>query len=152
MLYVLALLIGIVAGLRAVMAPAAIAWAARLGWLDLQGSWLAFLGYRWTPWVLSLLALGELVTDQLPGTPSRKVPPQFGARVVSGALCGAAIGIPSGHWLTALLLGAIGAVLGTLGGAAMRANLARAFVNDHPAALVEDAIAIVLAVTVAFAL
>ena len=97
MLYVLALLIGVVAGLRAVMAPAAIAWAARLGWLDLHGSWLAFLGYRWTPWVVSLLALGELVTDQLPGTPSRKVPPQFGARIVSGGLCGAAIGIPTGH-------------------------------------------------------
>ena len=152
MLYVLALLIGIVAGLRAVMAPAAIAWAARLGWLDLQGSWLAFLGYRWTPWILSLLALGELVTDQLPGTPSRKVPPQFGARIVSGGLCGAAIGVSGGHWFTGLLLGAVGAVLGTLGGSAMRANLARAFVNDHPAALVEDVIAIGLAAVVAFAL
>jgi len=152
MLYVLALLIGIVAGLRAVLAPAAIAWAARLGWLDLQGSWLAFLGYRWTPWVLSLLALGEIVNDKLPNTPSRKVPPQFGARIVSGALCGAAIGIPAGHWLPGLLLGAIGAVLGTLGGSAMRANLARAFVNDRPAALVEDAIAIVLAAVIVFAL
>jgi uncharacterized membrane protein len=152
MLYVLALLIGIVAGLRAVLAPAAIAWAARLGWLDLQGSWLAFLGYRWTPWVLSLLALGEIVNDKLPNTPSRKVPPQFGARIVSGALCGAAIGIPAAHWLPGLLLGAIGAVLGTLGGSAMRANLARAFVNDRPAALVEDAIAIVLAAVIVFAL
>jgi len=88
MLYVLALLIGVVAGLRAVMAPAAIAWAARLGWLDLHGSWLAFLGYRWTPWVVSLLALGELVTDQLPGTPSRKVPPNS-ARGSSAADCAA---------------------------------------------------------------
>ena len=152
MLYVLALLIGIVAGLRAMLAPAAIAWAARLGWLDLHASWLAFLGYRWTPWLLSVLALGELVTDQLPGTPSRKVPPQFGARIVSGALCGAAIGVPTGHWAVGLLLGAIGAVLGTLGGAAMRANLSRAFVNDHPAALVEDAIAIGLAAVIVFAL
>jgi len=54
--------------------------------------------------------------------------------------------------VTGLLLGVIGAVLGTLGGAAMRANLARAFVNDHPAALVEDAIAIVLAAAIVFAL
>ncbi len=152
MLYVLALLIGIVAGSRTMMAPAAIAWAARLGWLDLHGSWLAFLGYRWTPWVISLLALAELVTDQLPGTPSRKVPPQFGARIVSGALCGAAVGVPAGHWPIGLLLGAVGAVLGTLGGAAMRANLARAFVNDHPAAVVEDVIAIGLATAIAFSL
>ncbi len=152
MLYVLALLIGIVAGLRAMLAPAAIAWASRLGWLDLHGSWLAFLGYRWTPWVLTLAALGELVTDQLPNTPSRKVPPQFGARIISGALCGAAIGVPAGHWFLALLLGAIGAVLGTLGGAAVRSNLARAFVNDHPAALVEDAVAILLAAVIVFSL
>ena len=27
----------------------------------------------------------ELITDQLPMTPSRKVPPQFGARIVAGA-------------------------------------------------------------------
>ncbi len=154
MLYLLALLIGIVAGLRAVVAPAAIAWAARLGWLDLHGSWLAFLGYRWTPWVLSLLALGEIVNDKLPNTPSRKVPPQFGARIASGALCGAAIGIGigPGHWFVGLLLGAIGAVIGTLGGAAFRANLARAFVNDRPAALVEDAVAIIAAAAIVLAL
>ena len=58
-LYLLALLIGIVAGLRALTAPAAISWAACCGGLHLQGSWLAFLGYAWTPWILSVLALGE---------------------------------------------------------------------------------------------
>lgn len=152
MLYLLALLIGIVAGLRTVMAPAAIAWAARFGWLDLHASWLAFLGYRWTPWVLSVLAIGELINDKLPNTPSRKVPPQFAARIVSGALCGAAIGIGGGHWFLGMLLGGIGAVIGTLGGAAFRANLARAFVNDRPAALVEDAVAIIAAAAIAFAL
>jgi uncharacterized membrane protein len=40
-------------------------------------------------------------------------------------------------------------VVGTLGGAAIRANLARAFVRDLPAALVEDAVAIVLGAAVA---
>ena len=44
MVFLLALVIGIVAGLRAMTAPAAVSWAARLGWLDLSGSWLAFLG------------------------------------------------------------------------------------------------------------
>ncbi|WP_425993766.1 hypothetical protein [Caulobacter sp. DWR1-3-2b1] len=33
--YLLALLIGVVAGLRAMTAPAAISWAAHLGWLPL---------------------------------------------------------------------------------------------------------------------
>ena len=36
----LALLIGVVAGLRAITAPAAVAWAAYLGWLALAGAFL----------------------------------------------------------------------------------------------------------------
>ena len=39
-----AFLIGVVAGLRALTAPAAVSWAAHLGWLKLEGTWLAFLG------------------------------------------------------------------------------------------------------------
>ena len=74
MAYFLALLIGCVAGLRTVTAPAAVSWAAHLGRLHLDATWLAFLGYAWTPWILSLLALGELVGDQLPSTPSRTRP------------------------------------------------------------------------------
>ena len=46
MLYVLAFLIGIAAGLRALTPAAAVCWAARLGWLKLQGTPLAFLGAR----------------------------------------------------------------------------------------------------------
>jgi uncharacterized membrane protein len=91
-LIALALIAGLVAGLRALTAPAAVSWAARLGLLPVDGTWLAFMGYAWTPWVFTVLALVEFVTDQLPSTPSRKVPVQFGARLVSGALCGATIG------------------------------------------------------------
>jgi uncharacterized membrane protein len=154
MLYVLALVIGIVAGLRAMIAPAAISWAAALGWLHLDNTVLAFMGYRWTPWVFTLLAIGELVTDQLPSTPSRKVPMQFGARIISGALVGAAIGAGGGNGalVAGLILGAIGAVIGTLGGASLRARAAAAFGSDRPAALLEDVIAIVLAAIVALAL
>jgi uncharacterized membrane protein len=62
--YLLALLTGIVAGLRSMAAPAMVCWAARLGLLDLSGTWLAFLGNVWARWILTLLALAELVTDQ----------------------------------------------------------------------------------------
>ena len=96
-IYLLALLIGIVAGLRTMTAPAAVSWAAHLGWLQLGESWLGFLGHWVTPWIFTLLAAAELVTDQLPSTPSRKVPMQFGARIVSGGLCGAAIGLAGGN-------------------------------------------------------
>src|SRR5919112_5473118 len=138
----LALLIGVVAGLRAMTAPAAVAWAAYLGWLDLGGSWLAFLGNVWVRWILTLVALVELVTDQLPSTPSRTVPVQFGARIATGALSGAAVGAAGGAMMGGLLAGMAGAVIGTIGGRALRARLASAFGSDRPAAFIEDAVAI----------
>jgi len=141
-LVLLALLIGIIAGLRAFTAPAAIAWAAHLGLLNLTGTPLAFLGHTITTYLLTALALFEFVTDQLPSTPSRKVPPQFATRVVMGSLSGAAIGTGLGNLWIGLLCGAIGAVIGTLGGASARAYLATAFQKDLPAALVEDIVAI----------
>ena len=145
MLYVLAFLIGIVAGLRAMTPVAAVAWAARLGWLKLEGTPLAFLGYAATPWIATLAAVGELINDKLPKTPSRKIPPAFIARILMGALCGAAIGATAGALPGGLIVGAIGAVVGTLGGAELRGRLARAAGKDLPIALLEDAIAIALA-------
>ncbi|MCJ9672380.1 MULTISPECIES: DUF4126 family protein [unclassified Neorhizobium] len=145
MVYLLALLIGVVAGLRAMTAPAAIAWAAYLGWLNLSGSWLAFMGTIWAVGIFTILAVVELVTDQLPSTPSRKVPQQFGARLIMGALTGAAIGTPYGGWIVGLIAGIIGAAIGTYGGAAVRAKLAASFGKDPPAAFIEDAVAIVAA-------
>ena len=140
--YLLALLIGIVAGLRAMTPPALVAWAAHLGWIDLSGSWLGFLANAWVRWILTLLAIVELVTDQLPSTPSRTVPIQFGARIATGALSGAAVGAAGGAMVGGLLAGIAGAVIGTLGGRALRARLAAAFGSDRPAAFIEDAVAI----------
>jgi uncharacterized membrane protein len=140
--YLLALLIGIVAGLRSMAAPAMVCWAAHLGLLDLSGTWLAFLDNVWARWILTLLALTELVTDQLPSTPNRTVPVQFGARIVTGALSGAAIGAGSGTLVGGLVAGIVGAVIGTLGGRASRARLASALGSDRPAAFIEDAVAI----------
>jgi uncharacterized membrane protein len=149
---IIALLVGVVAGLRAMMPLAAVSWMAATGHLNLSGSWLAFLGYRWTPYILSVVAAAELVTDQLPSTPSRKMPVQFGTRVVTGSVVGAALGIPSGSWVIGLIAGAIGAVIGTYGGAATRGALTEAFGSDRPAAIIEDLVAIALAVLVGFAI
>ena len=150
--YLLALLIGIVAGLRAMTPPALVAWAAHLGWLDLSGSWLGFLANAWLRWILTLLAIVELVTDQLPSTPSRTVPIQFGARIATGALSGAAVGAAGGAMVGGLLAGIVGAVIGTLGGRALRARLASAFGSDRPAAFIEDAVAIGGALLIGLAL
>jgi uncharacterized membrane protein len=139
---IFAFLIGIVAGLRAFTPLAVISWAAHVGRLQLQDTWLGFVGFAATAYITTALALGELVSDKLPRTPSRKVPMQFGTRILLGALCGAALGTEAGAMLGGLFAGAVGAVVGTLGGAALRAQLARVFGKDLPAALLEDAVAI----------
>jgi uncharacterized membrane protein len=142
-IYVLALLIGVVAGLRAMTAPAVVSWAARLGWLHLENTRLAFLGFAFTPYIFTLLAIGELIADQLPKTPSRKTPMPFITRIVSGALCGAALGASSNALIGGLVAGAIGGVIGTLGGYAFRVRLVAATGGkDRPIALLEDVIAI----------
>ncbi len=135
-------LFGIVAGLRAFTAPAAVAWAAHLGWLPVDGTPLGFMAHVAAPWILTVLALAELVGDQLPKTPSRKVPLQFGTRVLMGALAGATIAAPAGLWIFGGVSGVVGAAIGTMGGAAARAQLAQAFGRDLPAGLLEDAVAI----------
>lgn len=147
-----AFLIGVVAGLRTFTAPAAVSWAAYLGWLPLDGTPLAFLGHPVTAYVFTALALLEFVGDQLPSTPSRTVPMQFGARLVSGAFSGAAIGLAGGSWLVGLVAGVVGAIVGTLGGHEFRRRLTLAFGRDLPAALVEDAVAVLGALLIVRAL
>jgi uncharacterized membrane protein len=145
--YLAAFLIGFVAGLRTFTPPAAVSWAAHLGWLNLQGTPLSFLGAKVTPWIFTLAALFEIIVfDKRPGSGSRRSPPQFLGRILSGALCGAAVGAAAGSLVAGLALGAIGAVAGTLGCYDFRVRLVRAIGGkDLPIALLEDAIAVGLA-------
>jgi uncharacterized membrane protein len=149
-IYIWALLIGIVAGLRAMTAPAVVSWAARLGWLHLENTRLAFLGFAYTPYIFTLLAIAELITDQLPKTPSRTTPMPFIARIVSGGFCGAALGASSDAVIGGAVAGVIGSVIGTLGGHALRVRLVAAIGGkDRPIAFLEDAIAIGGAIAIA---
>jgi uncharacterized membrane protein len=146
---VLTFLIGVVAGLRAMMPLAIVAWGARLNEWLLVGSHLAWMANAIMPWVFSVLALAELVNDKRASTASRKVPPQFIVRVLTGALSGAVVGAAKEEMLVVgAVAGAVGAVAGTLGGAWVRGKLASAFGNDLPAALLEDVVAIGLGIAV----
>jgi uncharacterized membrane protein len=60
-----------------------------------------------------------------------------------GGFSGGAIGLSGGLFWLGLVLGVVGAVLGTYGGSAFRGRLAAAFGRDLPAALTEDAIAVI---------
>ena len=142
-LYIWLFLIGVIAGLRAMTAPAVVSWAARLGWLHLENTPLAFLGFSATPYILTVLAIGELIADKLPNTPSRKAPLGFGGRIMTGGLSGAAIGMANQSLLPGIILGVLGAIVGTLIGYQVRVRSVKAIGgNDLPIALLEDLIAV----------
>lgn len=147
LVFALAAGIGMVAGLRSLTAPAAVSWATRLGWLDLSGSALSFMGSTVTVVVLSLLALAEYVADLLPTTPRRTTPGPLIARIVMGGLSGACLCTAAGRSVAlGAGLGGLGAIMGAFAGYEARTRLVRALrVKDRVIALSEDLLAVVLA-------
>jgi uncharacterized membrane protein len=136
--------IGVVAGLRSFTALALISWAAHLGWLDLHQSRLSVMGKAGSVALLSLFALGELIADKMPRTPSRTAPGPLGFRIFSGALSGAALCIAAQQsWMLGAVLGGAGAIIGSYGGYHVRHHLTKnAGLPDLLVALVEDVIAV----------
>jgi uncharacterized membrane protein len=153
MTLILSFALGVIAGLRSMTAPAAAAWAARLGWLQLEGTPLAFLGTAAAAWILTGLAVAELVADKLPMTPSRRAVGPFAGRLLTGALSGAALAAGRGQSLVAgAVLGAAGAVAGTLGGYRARTGLVRRLgTPDYVVAVMEDIMAVGGALAIASA-
>ena len=145
--YLLVIGIGFVAGLRSLTPPAAVSWAARLGWLNLHGSPLAFMGSAVAVAIFSLLAALEYVADLLPRTPNRTKPGPLVARIFTGALSGVCLAVSAGDSSTvAATLGGIGAVVGTFAGYQARMRLVRGLkVKDVFVAVPEDLIAVILA-------
>jgi len=149
---VLAVGIGIVAGLRSLTAPAAVSWAARLGWLSLDGTGLAWLGSTPAVVLFSLLATAEYVADLLPQTPRRTMPGPLVARMVMGGLGGASLYL-SGHgsWLAGAVWGGVGGVIGAFAGYEARKRLVQGLkVKDIVIAIPEDLVAIGLAYLILF--
>jgi uncharacterized membrane protein len=142
-----ALVIGFVAGLRSLTAPAAISWAAHAGWLDLHDSPLSFMGSTAAVAILSILALAELVADKLPFTPNRTSPGPLLGRIVMGGLSGACLGVAAGHGVPlGAVLGGAGAVAGAFAGYQARRRLVKGLgARDIVVALSEDLVAIALA-------
>jgi uncharacterized membrane protein len=125
----LALLIGIVSGLRVFTAPAAVLLA------------------RGSVWgiILTILALVEYVIDLMPKTAPRTAPMGLALRIISGAFVGWAIA--TGHGASGIaggVIGVIGALIGAYGGLAVR-RAAIARIGAIPAGISEDIVAIALA-------
>ncbi len=139
--------IGFVAGLRSLTAPAAVSWAAHIGWLDLTGSPLAFMGSTAAVAILSVLALAEYVADKLPRTPSRTRPGPLLGRIALGGLAAACLTVSAGRsLLVGAVVGGVGALIGAFAGYQVRKRLvSRLGVRDLLVAVPEDIVAIALA-------
>ena len=144
LIFALAVGIGIVAGLRSMMAPATTAWAAHLGWLHLQGTSLGFMQSKTAVIILSLFAIGELIGDKLPKVPKRTALLPLLARMITGGLSGACLCLSAKQSLgLGAALGAVGAVIGAFAGYHIRKQLVtRLRAPDFFVAVIEDLIAI----------
>ena len=139
--------LGFAAGLRSFTPPAVVAWAAHLGWLNLNNSPLAFMGAIITAVIFSILALLELFVDLQPQTPKRTAPFPLGARILMGGLCGACLCAASRQpWIIGAIPGAVGGVIGAFAGYEIRRRLVAALnIKDIFIALLEDLVTIGLA-------
>jgi uncharacterized membrane protein len=144
MAFLLTFLLGFDNGLRSLTAPALVCWAVYLGWLHFAGTRLAFIDRRSTLIVFTLLAVVELIVDKLPNTPARTAPLGLTARIVFGGACGLALATSAGMSLSfAVILGSIGALVGTFAGYhSRRLMVSKAHVPDVVVAVAEDVIAI----------
>ena len=136
--------IGMIAGLRALPAPAVVCWAAHLGWLNLQDSHLAWMGSTAAVAIFSILALAEIINDKLPATGSRLAPPSLVIRSITGALAGSGLAIAAHQSsLLGILVAIVGALAGSFIGYHARHQIVVGLkIPDFPIALLEDAIAI----------
>ena len=139
--------IGVVAGLRSLLAPAAVAWAVRLWWLNLHDSLFAFMDSNVALAGLSILALGELVADLLPSVPRRTALAPLLARIISGGFCGACLCASANRSVAlGVAFGLTGAIVGAFDGYETRRRLVTKLnIKDGFIALSEDLIAITLA-------
>jgi uncharacterized membrane protein len=136
---------GLVAGLRSFTAPAAVCWAAHLGWLNLEGSKLSWLGTTTAVWIATALALFELFADKQSWVGARTRPGPLIDRLIMGAISGGALGFSDNHALVeGAVAGAVGALIGAYAGhRTRRQTVVILKVPDIRVALIEDAVAIV---------
>jgi uncharacterized membrane protein len=139
-----ALGLGAISGLRSMSGPALLSRAAANGNLSLDGTALSFLGSPRVSKTLLAMALGELVVDKLPATPSRTALPPLLGRAASGTLVGAALFASNGRRAAAgAALGSSAAVAAAFAGERLRTLVGeKTGLPDPVVALAGDAIVV----------
>jgi uncharacterized membrane protein len=132
-----ALLLGVTTGLRSMMAPALLSLSAQQPGADRHWLLASPKTARW----LTTMAAGELVFDKLPFVPNRISPASLSARLLIGAMCGAAVS--RDDEAGGALLGIAGALVSSFAGYWIRKGVDRVSgIPDALVGLMEDGVAI----------
>ena len=142
--YAAASAIGIVAGMRAMTAPAIIGYMASSGCLPTERERFGLFGRPGALGILIALASGEAVFDKLPFMPRRTETAGLAARILSGAICGATIcKAKEKSVVIGAIAGAFGAIGSTFAVFNVRQSLSQELrIPDAAIALLEDTTAI----------
>ena len=138
------LAVGVLTGLRTMTPIAVLCWMTVLGRIPAAAGWMGFVRNWISIGVFSLAAIGELIGDKLPMTPSRLKAPGLIARMVFGGLCAAilaaVLGVSIGIGVGA---GVAGSLVGSYCGWFLRRRCVGWFrCPDWPVAIVEDLVAV----------
>jgi uncharacterized membrane protein len=140
--------LGLMTGSRSMTPMAVVCWFAYLGDLPVHDTWAFWTGKLAAVIVFTLLAMGEYVADKLPQTPNRTALGPLLVRLTFGGVVGAVVAtglrVPG---LDGVLLGVLGALMGTYGGYFARKYTVRwTGLPDWNVAVIEDALTILVSV------
>ena len=143
------LVLGIATGMRTMTPMAVLCWFMWLGLVPMAAGahWIFWTANIISAIVFTVFALGEYFGDTLARTPDRRSLGPLLARVVFAALVCAILAAANLEPVAGgVLFGAIGALIGTFGGYALRKSFATRVGNDLPVALGESLFALVISV------
>ncbi|RFM26345.1 DUF4126 family protein [Deminuibacter soli] len=141
-----ALAMGIIAGMRAFSAPAALCYAMK-GKKDPNSKLVHFFCSSRTAIAFTALAAGEMCGDKIPGIPNRTDAPGLAGRAVAGGIAGATLYTAAGQKaFTGALIGGAAAIAATFASFYLRKAIGEnCRVPDAACGLAEDALVVTTA-------
>jgi uncharacterized membrane protein len=140
-------LLGFATGMRTMTPIAVLCWFAYFKFLPLDGTWGFWAASLTSACIFTVFAVGEWIGDKLPKTPNRTDVFPLIARLTFGGLVGALAATGArGPGLEGVILGVLGAAIGTFVSFMLRRFFTEQCGRALPVAFIEDGIALLLAV------